>query len=207
MHRIILASASPSRRAILSRAGVTPTVMVSEVDEDAAVTRARLNDPREIAGFLARAKAEDVAVRAPTSEGDLTIVIGCDSVLELDGVAYGKPHTRERARDQWRLMNGREALLHTGHWIIVPGGEAVGATSTARLQTATLTDEELEAYLDTEEPLEVAGALTIDGFGGPFITRIDGDHHGILGLSLPLCRELLARIGVSWVDFWDHRQA
>lgn len=206
MNRIILASASPSRRAILTRAGITPSVMVSEVDEDATTAAARIGEPAAIAGLLARAKAEDVASRGPHGE-DTFVVIGCDSVLELDGVPYGKPHTPERARAQWQLMNGRSARLHTGHWLIDSRGRATGATSTATLHTATLTPEEIDAYIATGEPLEVAGALTIDGLGGPFITAIEGDHHGILGLSLPLVRTLFADLGHSWVDFWDARQS
>lgn len=207
MHQIVLASASPSRRAILSRAGVTPSVLVSSVDEDAVVAASGVREPRAVASLLARAKAEDVAAQlldAPT-EG-VRVVIGCDSVLELDGVAYGKPHTRERAKEQWTRMNGREAALHTGHWLVDADGASVGGLSTATVSLARLSEAEIDAYIDTDEPLEVAGALTIDGLGGPFVSGIVGDHHGVLGLSLPLCRTLIADLGYSWVDFWDRRQ-
>lgn len=222
MTLLVLASASPSRRTVLKQAGITPLVRVSDVDEEALVAREGLTAATDVAQALAQAKAQsvaavgdlhvtdaDVAADAGVFErdGERRLLIGCDSVLELDGEVFGKPGTPERARLLWSRMAGREAALHSGHWLIdLDSGQEAGATSTALIRTADIRGDELEAYLATGEPLAVAGALTIDGFGGPFVTGITGDHHGVLGLSLPLMRELAAQLGHFWPDLWDHRR-
>lgn len=209
MPTLVLASQSPSRLAILQRAGVTPRVVVSNVDEDAVAAAAGAVSGRDLAGLLARAKAEDVAGRyaGPAAPGGLgvpgdTYVLGCDSVLDIDGSTYGKPHTAEAARRQWEMMRGRSAVLYSGHWLIGPSGR-VGAVSATTVHIADVADAEIEAYIATGEPLEVAGALTIDGLGGPYVSGIEGDHHGVLGLSLPLLRELFADLGLEWHTLWD----
>lgn len=203
---LVLASASPARLATLRGAGIEPLVQVSAVDEDAAVAAARQVHgelaPGDVALLLARAKAEDVAAARTGS-----LVLGCDSVLELDGEAHGKPADAVEAITRWRRMRGRSGILHTGHWLIDARGSraggscgALGATASTRVDFAVLSDAEINAYVATGEPLRVAGAFTIDGLGGAFVTGIEGDHHNVVGLSLPLLRELLARVGVGWFD-------
>jgi septum formation protein len=201
--QLVLASASPARRSTLRAAGIEPAVVVSGVDEDLAVAEATDRygplEPADIALLLARAKAEDVAVRLD----DGAVVLGCDSVLEFDGEVHGKPGNAEEAISRWRRMRGRSGVLHTGHWLIderATGGATLGATASTTVHFATLSDEEIEAYVATGEPLTVAGAFTIDGLGGAFVTAVEGDHHNVVGLSLPLLRDLLADAGIEWFD-------
>ena len=202
--RLVLASASPARLTTLRAAGVWPSVVVSTVDEDLvvaeAIDRYGLLEPADVALLLARAKAEDVAAAFELD----AVVVGCDSVLELDGQVHGKPADAAEARQRWRRMRGRTGVLHTGHWIVDDraehGGATLGATASTTVHFATLSDDEVDAYVATGEPLLVAGAFTIDGLGGPFISAIEGDHHNVVGLSLPLLRELLADAGIGWFD-------
>jgi septum formation protein len=213
---LVLASASPARRATLRAAGIEPTVVVSDVDEPAAVAAATERfgplEPADVALLLARAKCEAVAADLTVS----ALVLGCDSVLELDGGVHGKPGDAAEARDRWRRMRGRQGVLHTGHWLRdertdTDGGTTgtLGAAASTVVHFADLTDEEIDAYVATGEPLQVAGAFTVDGLGGAFVERIEGDHHNVVGLSLPLLRELLGEVGVGWFDVAgdppDHR--
>ncbi len=217
--RLLLASASPARLATLRAAGIDPEVQVSGVDEDAALRAARAElapaplTPADAVLVLARAKVEDVArVRAAvagtgTGSGDDAadlLLLGCDSMLELDGEVLGKPRDAADAVERWRAMRGRRGVLHTGHWLVDarPGGRAHGATSSTVVHFADLSDAEITAYVATGEPLAVAGAFTVDGLGGGFVTRIEGDHHGVVGLSLPLLRDLLGRVGLTLPDLW-----
>lgn len=201
---LVLASASPARLTTLRNAGVEPVVIVSEVDEDLAVADAFARygplEAGDIALLLARAKAEDVADRADAS----AIVVGCDSVLELDGEVHGKPASPAEAIRRWRRMRGRSGVLHTGHWLVDERdegvGAALGATASTTVHFAKLSDAEIEAYVATGEPLQVAGGFTIDGLGGPFVSALEGDHHNVVGLSLPLLRQLLLDAGVGWFD-------
>ena len=201
--QLVLASASPARRSTLRAAGIEPVVVVSEVDEDLTVAEATDRygplEPADIALLLARAKAEDVAARVDAG----VVVLGCDSVLELDGEVHGKPGDPAEAVARWRRMRGRSGVLHTGHWLIDErgsGGPTLGATASTTVHFAKLSDEEIEAYVTTGEPLTVAGAFTIDGLGGAFVTSVEGDHHNVVGLSLPLLRDLLADAGIEWFD-------
>ncbi len=211
----VLASQSPARLATLRSAGVEPLVIVSHVDEDAILDRARAAsgtpDPAPTVLELARAKCEAVvdSIGDDTAvlQGRPAVVVGCDSMLEIDGDIVGKPHTAQVAVERWQVMRGRSAILHTGHWMVqVDGsGQAVGAagdTSSTVVHFADVSDAEIAAYVATGEPLHVAGAFTIDGLGGPFIERIEGDHHGVVGLSLPLARRLAGRLGITWNEFW-----
>lgn len=196
--RVVLASASPARRATLAAAGITPEVVVSGVDEDAFEAA----EPAELARVLAVAKARAVAAGPDAAAADL--VIGCDSVLDLDGAALGKPADAADAVARWRAMRGREGVLVTGHCVIRPtsGREATSVART-RVCFADITDAEIDAYVATNEPLQVAGAFTIDGLGGAFVTRIEGDHHNVVGISLPLLRDLVRELDLSWTDLWD----
>lgn len=202
---LCLASASPARLRTLRGAGVDPLVRVSSVDEAAAEAAAAERHgelaAEDVALLLARAKCEDVAAVLYEEEWD-GIVLGCDSVLELEGETHGKPADAEEARRRWRAMSGRSGVLHSGHWIIDTREDGtaatLGAVASTTVHFARLTDEEIDAYVGTGEPLRVAGAFTIDGLGGPYVTGLEGDHHNVVGVSLPLLRELLAEIDVPW---------
>jgi len=193
--RLVLASASPARLALLLAAGITPDVIVSNVDESTVDSP----DPAVLSGTLARLKAEAVAARVDGPG----LVLGCDSVLAFEGEILGKPASAEDATRRWQRMRGRHGVLHTGHCLIdVATGKRAAATSATTVHWADITDAEIAAYVATGEPLQVAGAFTIDGVGSPFVERIDGDHGTVVGLSLPLFRTLLAELGVNLTDLW-----
>lgn len=178
-----------------------PDVIVSDVDETALTEAYGPVPPKQLCIELARAKARDVAGRIDPA-GD-AIVVGCDSVLEMDAVAYGKPVDADDARRRWQAMAGRSGTLHTGHWLVQPStGRELGEVASTEVFHAQMTDREIDAYIATGEPLRVAGAFTLDGLGGPFVSRIDGDPSNVVGLSLPLLRLLLADLGITWTDLW-----
>lgn len=222
--RLVLASASPARRKLLTAAGIRPEVVVSGVDES-AVGRARADT---LCLTLARMKAEAVADRLRHDGVPDVLVLGCDSVLDFQGRVLGKPADRDQAALRWRQMRGRSGVLHTGHCLIrlgspAPDGrdpdssapddrgpdgqdpgrdrraEAVAATT---VHFASITDAEIEAYVRTGEPTQVAGAFTIDGLGGPFVESVQGDPGTVIGLSLPLLRRMLAEVGIAITDLW-----
>ncbi|WP_434618418.1 Maf family protein [Arthrobacter sp. A5] len=205
--RLILASASPARTKLLREAGITHEVLISDVDEDAVTARYGITDPHDTALLLARAKAEAVAA-LPEAAGAL--VLGCDSVFELDGQAYGKPYEAHVARERLTLMSGNSGVLHTGHWLVDNretaagggSGATIGAVASAEVHFAAMTEKEMDAYIATGEPLQVAGSFTIDSLGGAFITRIDGDPHAVVGLSVSTLRSLLASAGVGITELW-----
>ena len=190
-------------------------MLVSAIDEGNVMTEAVTHfgelEPQDIALVLARAKCEAVTNlldgdSCPDGAPTGALVLGCDSVLELDGRLHGKPADEADATMRWKAMRGRSGVLHTGHWLIDdrdPGdggtGATIGAVASTTVHFAKITDEEIAAYVATAEPLQVAGAFTIDGLGGPFISGIEGDHHNVVGISLPLLREMLADIDLTLV--------
>ena len=216
MTTLLLASASPARLTTLRHAGLDPLVRVSGVDEDAVLAALPPLTPADQVLALAKAKAEAVAAdlaadraRVPDAAPPADLVLGCDSLLELDGETHGKPADAAEAVARWRRMRGRTGMLHTGHWLVdlrapAAGGTAgaTGATSSTEVSFADLSDAEITAYVATGEPLAVAGAFTVDGLGGPFVTGIVGDHHGVVGVSLPVLRRLLRAVGLTVPDLW-----
>lgn len=218
---LVLASKSPARLATLRNAGVDPVVMVSDVDED-AVAAALPHDaaPDTIVCALAEAKADAVArslvQTLSVEDADPTgryLVLGCDSMLQINGRMVGKPHTAEVARERIREMRATDATLWTGHSLAVvehqgegEGGWSVADALTEAASTVVhfgdISDEEISAYVRTGEPLNVAGSFTIDGFGGPFVQGVTGDPHSVVGVSLPLLRKLVVQAGTFWPDLW-----
>lgn len=193
--RFILASASPARLATLRSAGVGPEVIVSGVDE----TEVTAQRPAALAVELAKAKARVVAVSISDAW-----VLGCDSVLEIDGQVHGKPADAAEAGRRWRRMRGRSGVLHTGHCLIeTASGREVARPAATVVHFAEPTDAEVDAYVASGEPLAVAGAFTLDGLGGAFVRGIEGDPHTVVGLGLPLLREMFLELDVRWTDLWQ----
>jgi len=187
--RLILASESPARLETLRRAGVRPEVVVSGVDEDGVTARTT----SELALRLAQLKAAAVADRLERADA---LVLGCDSILELDGSPLGKPGSVAAAAARWRQMRGRTGTLYTGHYLIDTGtGRRTGRAVGTDVRFAAVTDAEIEVYCATGEPTAVAGAFTVDGLGGWFVNGVAGDHHNVVGLSLPALRDLLRELG------------
>jgi septum formation protein len=214
---LLLASASAGRRATLRAARIEHSALPVDLDEEAILADARARaaasddpdaapTPADEVLLLAREKA--VAATARSDGG--YVVLGCDSMLELDGEVIGKPHTARRATERWRAMRGRTGILHSGHWLVDDRdeedggtGATFGVTASCQVSFALLSDEEIDAYVATGEPLGVAGGFTIDGLAGPFIERIDGDPHAVVGLSLPLLRTMLGEIGIGIHELWE----
>jgi septum formation protein len=192
--RVVLASASPTRLSVLRGAGLDPEVIVSGLDETAFTAAT----PAELAGLLARAKA--AAVADGLADG---LVIGCDSLLDLDGRALGKPASAAEAAARWQEMSGRTGTLVTGHCVInAATGQQAAAVAATRVHFGTPSPAQIAAYVGSGEPLAAAGAFTLDGRGGWFVDGIDGDHGTVLGVSLPLLRRLLADLGVNVTSLW-----
>ncbi len=201
---LILASKSPARLQTLRAAGIEPTVVVSEVDEDAVVAGVRGGASTQVLA-LATAKARAVYERvAAGAEPAADLILGCDSMFEFDGQIVGKPRTPEVARERLRAMQGRSGVLHTGHALLQGHtSSTLSAVSHATVHVAQMSDAEIDAYIAAGEPLWVAGSFTVDGLGGPFIERVDGDYHGVVGLSLPMLRAMLANRGLSVTQLWS----
>lgn len=195
MVQIILASASPSRLRLLESVGITPSILVSGVDEDASEFESL--SPAELVIALAILKAHTVKDKAPVN----SLIIGCDSTFEFEGKSLGKPVTKTKAIERCRQLSGKTGYLHTGHCLIdLRQGIELSERSTAKVQFAQMTDAEIVDYVDSDEPLNVAGGFTLDGLSAPFITKIEGDPSGIIGLSLPLLRKMIISLGYSWPE-------
>lgn len=206
MTRVVLGSASTGRLGVLRQAGLDPLVVVSGVDEDAVIASLAGAPPETVVRGLAAAKADEVLTHLPAAVAGDCVVIGCDSMLFLDGQLCGKPGDVETARRQWQAMSGRTAHLYSGHAVLVVRDGAVthriADTGITAVHFGSPTDTDLESYLESGEPLGVAGAFTLDGLGGWFIEGIDGDPSNVIGLSLPLLRRMLAAAGLSVSDLW-----
>lgn len=197
--RFVLASASPARTRLLGDAGVRHVIQVSNVDEQALADAAGWVDAHAVAGGLAMAKARDVAAQLGAGH----LVLGCDSVFDIAGETHGKPADAWQARERWEHMRGGDGVLYTGHHIVdTTTGREITRVASSTVYFANPTDEEIDAYIATGEPLRVAGGVTIDGLGAPFIARIDGDHSNVMGLSIPTLRLMLIDIGISWPALW-----
>lgn len=205
MTRLVLASASSGRLAVLNHAGVHPHVLVSGVDEDAIIAGMPDAAHAEVVTALAVAKARDVAARLPADIAADCVVVGCDSMLLLDGELRGKPGTAEAAHAQWTAMAGRSGELLTGHCVIrstAGGHREVAESGCTTVHFSQPAPADLDAYIAGGEPLFVAGSFTLDGRGGWFVDRIEGDPSNVIGLSLPLLRRMLADLGVSVASLW-----
>ena len=195
MVQVILASSSASRLRLLESAGITPKVLISGVDEEAS--EFDLLSPTELVIALAILKAHTVKESAPEN----SLIIGCDSTFEFNGKSLGKPGNRENAIARCKELSGKSGYLHTGHCLIdLKQGIELSERSTAKVQFAQMTEAEIIDYVDSGEPLNVAGGFTLDGLSAPFITNIEGDPSGIIGLSLPLLRKMIISLGYSWPD-------
>jgi len=195
MVQVILASSSTSRLRLLESAGITPKVLISGVDEEAS--EFDLLSPAELVIALAILKAHTVKESAPEN----SLIIGCDSTFEFNGKSLGKPGNRENAIARCKELCGKSGYLHTGHCLIdLKQGIELSERSTAKVQFAQMTEAEIIDYVDSGEPLNVAGGFTLDGLSAPFITNIEGDPSGIIGLSLPLLRKMIISLGYSWPD-------
>ena len=227
--RLVLASASPARRATLIAAGITPLVRVSTVHEDAVLAAlpggrafsGTATTPADEVSALAAAKCLDVCEALARNSPDLpdgepVLVVGCDSMLEIGGQMLGKPHTPEVARERIAAMRRTTATLWTGHCAAILAPASSAQDGDTRVVTASVTrsastlvhfgdisDAEIDAYVATGEPLHVAGSFTVDGLGGPFIEGVTGDYHSVVGISLPLLRAMATELGVFWPDLWD----
>ena len=196
--RLVLASASPARQLVLRRAGLSPEVVVSEVDESGFAAA----DVISLVEVLAEAKATDVLNRVTDDD---VLVVGCDSLLEFAGEPFGKPSDLAEAKQRWLRMRGASGRLHTGHhiWYRHDGRvEQASSVATTEVIFANLDEAEIDAYLATGEPLRVAGGFTIDGLGGAYVTTLCGDPHNVVGISLPLLRRLFGELGVAWHSLW-----
>ena len=194
--RLVLASQSPSRRMLLEQGGVTPVLRPAHIDEDSVIASLDDASPSTTVSTLARAKAETAIAEFPDD-----VVVGCDSMLLLDGELLGKPHTVEATVERWKAQRGKVAQLLTGHAVWF-GGEWVVDTVATTIRFGDVSDADIQAYAESGQPLECAGAFTLEALGSWFIDSIDGDPTSVIGLSMPLLRRCLYRFGLDASDFW-----
>jgi len=195
MPKIVLASQSTSRRRLLEGAGLKPTIIVSNVDEETEFFNAMT--PADMVIALAVTKAHTVREQIDYP----ALIIGCDSTFDVDGISFGKPGTPDVARERARAISGRSGLLHTGHCVIdTAQGREIADRVTTKVTFSEMTDQEIDDYIDSEEPLHVAGGFTLDGFGSPFIPIIEGDYTNVVGISMPFLRSAMSQLGYSWPE-------
>ena len=200
MPKVVLASQSTSRRRLLEGAGITPIVMVSHVDEETEFFNAM--SPADMVIALAVTKAHTVREQIDFP----AIIIGCDSTFDVDGVSFGKPGTPEIAKERALAISGRSGLLHTGHCIIdTVQGREIADRVTTKVTFSEMSNLEIDDYIASGEPLQVAGGFTLDGFGSPFIPVIEGDYTNVVGLSLPFLRSAMSQLGYSWPQVKEMR--
>jgi septum formation protein len=200
MTKIVLASQSTSRRRLLEGAGITPTVMVSHVDEETEFFNAMT--PSDMVIALAVTKAHTVREQVDFP----AIIIGCDSTFDVDGVSFGKPGTPEIAKERALAISGRTGLLHTGHCIIdTVQGREIADRVTTKVTFSQMSEPEIDDYIASGEPLHVAGGFTLDGFGSPFIPIIEGDYTNVVGISMPFLRSAMTQLGYSWPQVKEMR--
>ena len=200
MPKIVLASQSASRRRLLEGAGLAPTVIVSNVDEETDFFNSM--EPADMVIALAVTKAHTVRelIDYPA------VIIGCDSTFDVDGISFGKPGTPEVARERAKLISGRSGLLHTGHCVIdTAQGREIADRVTTKVTFSEMSETEIEDYIASGEPLQVAGGFTLDGFGSPFIPLIEGDYTNVVGLSMPFLRSAMSQLGYSWPEVKEMR--
>jgi septum formation protein len=192
--KFVLASASPARRRLLETAGIEAEILVSNFDESTVQTA----EPIELVQTLALAKAKTVAQECHDS-----LILGCDSVLSIDGEIYGKPDSPAQAIVRWQKMRSNAGMLYTGHALIdLRQSKQIVRCGITKVYFADLTDEQIKAYVNTEEPLKCAGCFAIEGRGGLFIDRLEGCHSNVIGLSLPLLRQMLGELSYDVTEFW-----
>jgi len=200
MPRIVLASQSSSRRRLLEDAGLKPTVIVSNVDEETDFFNAMSPEDMVIALAISKAHTVREMIDYPA------IIIGCDSTFDVDGVSFGKPGTPEVAIERAKKISGRTGLLHTGHCVIdTSQGIEIADRVTTKVTFSDMSDEEITDYVASEEPLHVAGGFTLDGFGSPFIPVIEGDYTNVVGISMPFLRSAMKQLGYSWPQVKEMR--
>jgi septum formation protein len=200
MPKIVLASQSTSRRRLLEGAGINPTIIVSNVDEETEFFNAM--SPSDMVIALAVTKAHTVREQIDYP----ALIIGCDSTFDVDGVSFGKPGTPDIARERAKKISGRSGLLHTGHCIIdTAQGREIADRVTTKVTFSELSDQEIDDYIASGEPLQVAGGFTLDGFGSPFIPVIEGDYTNVVGLSMPFLRSAMSQLGYSWPEVKEMR--
>ena len=193
MPRIVLASQSKSRRRLLEDAGLKPTIIVSNVDEETDFFNAMSPEDMVIALAISKAHTVREMIDYPA------IIIGCDSTFDVDGVSFGKPGSPEVAVERAKKISGRTGLLHTGHCIIdTDRGVEISDRVTTKVTFTEMSDEEIDDYVASEEPLHVAGGFTLDGFGSPFIPVLEGDYTNVVGISMPFLRNAMKQLGYSW---------
>ncbi len=191
----VLASASPARRRLLQTVGIEPIVRASDFDE----SQIQLSEPAQLVKTLAQYKAETVAPQFESS-----LIMGCDSVLSINGEIYGKPADASEAIARWQIMQGNFGDLYTGHALIdLDKNRTLVKSQVTRVYFAQMSDRAILAYVATGEPLKCAGAFAIEGFGSFFVEKIEGCHSNVIGLSLPLLRQMLAELGYDATDFWQ----
>ncbi len=194
----ILASTSPARKKLLLEAGIKFRTLAPGVDEDEMVAIERPKGPEELTILLAKAKAQAISTAEVNS-----LVLGCDSALFFEGEILGKPLTHDVATARWKKMRGKSGVLYSGHHLIHgPTGAEVSLAAATEVHFATLSDQQIDQYVATGEPLQVAGAFTIDGLGGAFVEKISGDYHTVVGLSLVGLRKMMADLGLDYLSLW-----